>query len=89
MIIRHPAYRGGAGFRVPGAGVQVGVDLEHRPAAVPGFSDPRARHHDYLWISTVTISFEQGGPSSGSPSYSDYWTGSFAAAVKAAVSFEG
>jgi hypothetical protein len=48
MIIRHPAYRGGAGFRVPGAGVQVGVDLEHRPAAVPGFSDPRARHHDYL-----------------------------------------
>jgi hypothetical protein len=36
-----------------------------------------------------TGGFEQGGPSSGSPSYSDDWTGSFAAVVKAAVGFEG
>jgi hypothetical protein len=36
-----------------------------------------------------TGGFEQGGPSSGSPSYADYLTGSFAALVKAAVGFEG
>jgi hypothetical protein len=36
-----------------------------------------------------TGGYQQGGPSSGSPSYADYWTSKFSALVKAAVSYEG
>jgi len=36
-----------------------------------------------------TGGFEQGGPSSGSPSYANYWTSDFATVVKNAVSYEG
>jgi hypothetical protein len=32
--------------------------------------------------------YQQGGPASGSPSYSSYWTAAFAAVVKAAVNYE-
>lgn len=69
-----------------------------RRAATPGFTDgssggPWLRNFSTTTNRGVLIGdtggFEQGGPASGSPSYSNYWTGSFAAAVKAAVSFEG
>lgn len=69
-----------------------------RHAATPGFTDgssggPWLRNFSTATNRGVLIGdtggFEQGGPSSGSPSYSNYWTGSFAAVVKAAVSFEG
>jgi V8-like Glu-specific endopeptidase len=36
-----------------------------------------------------TGGYEQGGPSSGSPSYASYWTRNFATVVKDAVNFEG
>jgi V8-like Glu-specific endopeptidase len=36
-----------------------------------------------------TGGYEEGGPSSGSPSYSDHWTGNFATLVGQAVSYEG
>jgi hypothetical protein len=36
-----------------------------------------------------TGGFEQGGPSSGSPSYANYWTSDFAAVAKDAVKYEG
>jgi len=69
-----------------------------RRAVTPGFTDgssggPWLRNFSTTTSRGVLIGdtggFEQGGPSSGSPSYSNYWTGSFAAVVKAAVSFEG
>jgi hypothetical protein len=69
-----------------------------RRAATPGFTDgssggPWLRNFSTTTGRGVLIGetggFEQGGPSSGSPSYSDYLTSSFAALVKAAVSFEG
>ena len=69
-----------------------------RRAATPGFTDgssggPWLRDFSSTTSRGVLIGdtggFEQGGPSGGSPSYSNYWTGSFAAVVKAAVSFEG
>ena len=70
----------------------------YRQAATPGYTDgtsggPWLRNFSTKTNRGVLIGdtggFEQGGPSSGTPSYSDYWTGSFAAVVKAAVSFEG
>lgn len=69
-----------------------------RRAATPGFTDgssggPWLRNFSTTTGRGVLIGdtggFQQGGPSSGSPSYSNYWTASFAAVVKAAVSFEG
>jgi hypothetical protein len=69
-----------------------------RQATTPGFTDgtsggPWLRNFSTKTGRGVLIGdtggFEQGGPSSGTPSYSNYWTGSFAAVVKAAVSFEG
>jgi V8-like Glu-specific endopeptidase len=69
-----------------------------RQAATPGFTDGSSGGPWFRNFSTTTSlgvligdtgGFEQGGPSSGSPSYSNYWTGSFAAVIKAAVSFEG
>jgi hypothetical protein len=69
-----------------------------RRAATPGFTDGSSGGPWLRNFSTTTSrgmligdtgGFEQGGPSSGSPSYSNYWTGNFAAVVKAAVSFEG
>jgi V8-like Glu-specific endopeptidase len=70
----------------------------YRQASTPGFTDgssggPWLRDFSTKTGRGVLIGdtggFEQGGPSSGSPSYSDYWTNSFAAVVKAAVGFEG
>jgi V8-like Glu-specific endopeptidase len=70
----------------------------YRQAATPGFTDgtsggPWLRDFSTKTNRGVLIGdtggFEQGGPSSGTPSYSNYWTGGFAAVVKAAVSFEG
>jgi V8-like Glu-specific endopeptidase len=69
-----------------------------RRAATPGFTDgssggPWLRNFSTTTNRGVLIGdtggFEQGGPSSGTPSYSNFWTGSFAAVVKAAVGFEG
>ncbi len=69
-----------------------------RRATTPGFTDGSSGGP---WLTNFsaktgrgvligdTGGFEQGGPSGGSPSYSNYWTDSFAALVKAAVSFEG
>jgi hypothetical protein len=70
----------------------------YRQAATPGYTDgtsggPWLRNFSTKTNRGVLIGdtggFEQGGLSSGIPSYSDCWTGSFAAVVKAAVSFEG
>jgi hypothetical protein len=69
-----------------------------RRAATPGFTDGSSGGPWLKNFSTKTNlgvligdtgGFEQGGPSSGTPSYSNYLTGTFAAVVKAAVSFEG
>jgi V8-like Glu-specific endopeptidase len=69
-----------------------------RQATTPGFTDgtsggPWLRDFSTKTNRGVLIGdtggFEQGGPSSGTPSYANDWTGSFAALVKAAVSFEG
>jgi V8-like Glu-specific endopeptidase len=70
----------------------------YREAATPGFTDGSSGGPWLRDFSTAsgrgvligdTGGFEQGGPASGSPSYSDYWTSDFAALVKEAVAYEG
>jgi V8-like Glu-specific endopeptidase len=70
----------------------------YRQATTPGFTDGSSGGP---WLTNFnattgrgvligdTGGFEQGGPSSGSPSFSDHWTSDFAALVKAAVNYEG
>lgn len=69
----------------------------YRTAATPGFTDGTSGGPWFEHFSTTTDlgtligdtgGFEEGGPSSGSPSYSDYWTGNFATLVGQAVSYE-
>ncbi len=69
-----------------------------RRAATPGFTDGSSGGPWLRNFSTTpgrggrigaTGGWEQGGPASGSPAYSNYLTNSFAAGGKAAVSFEG
>lgn len=70
----------------------------YRTATTPGFTDGTSGGPWFEGFSTTTRrgtligdtgGFEQGGPSSGSPSYSDYWTSSFATLVSQAVAYEG
>jgi V8-like Glu-specific endopeptidase len=71
---------------------------QFRTAVTPGFTDGTSGGP---WIEGVnaktglgtvigdTGGFEQGGPSSGSPSFSDVWNSAFASVVADAVKFEG
>ncbi len=70
----------------------------YRMATTPGFTDGTSGGPWFEGFNTTTGlgkligdtgGFEEGGPSSGSPSYSDYWTGSFATLVGQAVANEG
>jgi V8-like Glu-specific endopeptidase len=70
----------------------------YRKATTPGLTDGSSGGP---WLQNFSIrtgrgvllgdtgGYQQGGPSSGSPSYADYWTSKFSALVKAAVSYEG
>ena len=70
----------------------------YRKAATPGLTDGSSGGPWLQGFNTTTGlgilladtgGYEQGGPSSGSPSYANYWTSDFAAVVKDAVNFEG
>jgi V8-like Glu-specific endopeptidase len=70
----------------------------YRLAATPGFTDGTSGGPWFEGFNATTGrgtligdtgGYEEGGPSSGSPSYSDYWTGSFATVVGQAVAYEG
>jgi V8-like Glu-specific endopeptidase len=70
----------------------------YRKATTPGLTDGSSGGPWLQGLNTTTGlgvllgdtgGYEQGGPSSGSPSYSTTWAGDFAAVVKDAVSFEG
>ena len=70
-----------------------------RPPPPPGLTDGSSGGPWFQDFSSTTAGlgvllgdtggFEQGGPSSGSPSYANYWTSDFATVVKNAVSYEG
>jgi hypothetical protein len=70
----------------------------YRTATTPGFTDGTSGGPWFEGFSASTGrgtligdtgGYQEGGPSSGSPSYSDYWTGNFAALVSQAVAYEG
>jgi V8-like Glu-specific endopeptidase len=70
----------------------------YRMATTPGFTDGTSGgpwlkgFNATTGIGTLignTGGYEAGGPSSGSPSYSDSWTGNFATLVGQAVAYEG
>jgi hypothetical protein len=70
----------------------------YRTAATPGFTDGTSGGPWFDDFSATTHlgtligdtgGYEEGGPSSGSPSYSDYWTSSFTTLVSQAVAYEG
>lgn len=70
----------------------------YRKAATPGLTAGSSGGPWFQDFSTTTGlgvllgdtgGFEQGGPSSGSPSYANYWTSDFATVVKDAVKYEG
>jgi len=72
--------------------------VAYRQATTPGFTDgssggPWLEHFNSATGAGVLIGdtggFEQGGPASGTPSYSDTWDGAFASVVAAATNFEG
>lgn len=70
----------------------------YRKATTPGFTDGTSGGPWFEAFSAATGrgtligdtgGFEEGGPSSGSPSYSDFWTGNFTTLVGQAVKYEG
>lgn len=70
----------------------------YREASTPGLTDgssggPWLRGFNSTTGRGVLLGdtggYEQGGPSSGSPSYADYWVSAFATVVKDAVNYEG
>jgi hypothetical protein len=70
----------------------------YREATTPGFTDGTSGGPWLTDFDTTTGlgtligdigGYEEGGPSSGSPSYSDDWTSGFATVVSDAVSYEG
>jgi hypothetical protein len=70
----------------------------YREATTPGFTDGTSGGPWLTGFDTTTGrgtligdigGYDGGGPSSGSPSYSDYWTSGFATVVSDAVSYEG
>jgi V8-like Glu-specific endopeptidase len=70
----------------------------YREATTPGFTDGTSGGPWLTGFDTATGlgtlvgdigGYEEGGPSSGSPSYSDYWNSEFATVVSDAVSYEG
>jgi hypothetical protein len=70
----------------------------YRQATTPGFTDgssggPWLEHfNSTTGVGTLigdTGGFEQGGPASGSPSFTDTWNGAFASVVADATNFEG
>ena len=70
----------------------------YRTATTPGFTDGTSGGPWFEGFNTTTDrgtligdtgGFEEGGPSSGSPSYSDYWTANFTTLVGQAVAYEG
>lgn len=72
--------------------------VPYRQATTPGFTDgssggPWLEHFDdSTGVGTLigdTGGFEQGGPASGSPSFTDTWNSAFASVVAAATNFEG
>lgn len=72
--------------------------VAYRQATTPGFTDgssggPWLEHFNSTTGTGVLIGdtggFEQGGPASGTPSYSDTWDSAFASVVAAATNFEG
>ncbi len=72
--------------------------VAYRQATTPGFTDgssggPWLEHFNSASGAGVLIGdtggFEQGGPASGTPSYSDTWDSAFASVVAAATNYEG
>jgi hypothetical protein len=70
----------------------------YRQAVTPGLTDGSSGGPWLVNFSTSTGrgvligdtgGYQQGGPASGSPSYTSVWTGRFAAVVSAAASYEG
>ncbi len=72
--------------------------VPYRQATTPGFTDgssggPWLEHFNTTTGTGTLIGdtggFEQGGPASGTPSFTDTWNSAFASVVTAATNFEG
>jgi V8-like Glu-specific endopeptidase len=93
-----PATSSGTLIRMANTATVTEAGHPYRKATTPGLTDGSSGGP---WLQSFsartgrgvllgdTGGYQQGGPSSGSPSYADYWTSKFSALVKAAVSYEG